>query len=142
MSAIPTAMRGVWPSPASTRGRRNCFKLDDLLVSTRQHLAADFGRLSGNANLLTAQDIQTNAISQGEPLFNTIERVRPQWLSVRAGQPQPTVFIDGANAGDLGALRTVNAGTVQEVRYIRAEAAAARFGGVYEGGVIEVVLRQ
>ena len=96
----------------------------------------------GNANLLTAQDIQTNAISQGEPLFNTIERVRPQWLSVRAGQPQPTVFIDGANAGDLGALRTVNAGTVQEVRYIRAEAAAARFGGVYEGGVIEVVLRQ
>jgi hypothetical protein len=96
----------------------------------------------GNANLLTAQDIQTNAISQGEPLYNTIERVRPQWLSVRAGQPQPTVFIDGANAGNLGALRTVNAGTVQEVRFIRAEAAAARFGGGFEGGVIEVVLRQ
>ena len=78
----------------------------------------------GNANLLTAQDIQTNAISQGEPLYSTIERIRPQWLAVRAGQPEPNVFIDGANAGTLGALRTVNAGTVQEVRFIRRRSSA------------------
>jgi hypothetical protein len=113
-----------------------------LLVATACASSGGAAGGGGNANLLTAQDIQTNAISQGEPLYSTIERIRPQWLAVRAGQPEPAVFIDGANAGTLGALRTVNAGNVQEVRYIRAEAAAARFGGGFEGGVIEVVLRQ
>ena len=96
----------------------------------------------GNLNLLTAQDIQTNAISPGEPFYDTIQRVRPQWLAVRSGQPAPRVFIDGVNSGDLATLRTVNAGNVQEARFIRAESAAARFGGGFEGGVIEIVLRQ
>lgn len=96
----------------------------------------------GSSNLLTQQDITTNAISVGEPLYDTIQRVRPAWLSVRAGQAQPTVFIDGVNSGNLTALRTVNAGTVQEARLYRAEEAAARFGGGFDGGVIDVKLRQ
>ena len=96
----------------------------------------------GNANLLTQQDITTNALSVGEPLYETIQRVRPAWLAVRSGQPEPNVFIDGVNSGNLTALRTVNAGSVREVRFYRAEQAAARFGGGFEGGVIEVTRGQ
>ena len=100
------------------------------------------GSGGGNLNLLTAQDIQTNQLSAGEPFYDTIQRMRPQWLAVRSGQPSPRVFIDGVNSGDLAILRTVNAGNVQEARFTRAESAAARFGGGFEGGVIEIVLRQ
>jgi hypothetical protein len=103
--------------------------------------AAGGGGGGGNSQLLTTADIQTNAIA-GEPLWDTIQRMRPQWLSVRSGQPEPAVFIDGANAGNLQTLRTVNSSTVQEARFLRADQAAARFGGGFEGGVIEVVLRQ
>jgi hypothetical protein len=92
----------------------------------------------GNSTLLTQQDITTNALSVGEPLNELIQRVRPAWLAVRSGQPEPNVFIDGVNSGTLTALRTVNAGSVREVRYYRPEQAAARFGGGFEGGVIEV----
>ena len=96
----------------------------------------------GNSNLLTQQDITSNALSVGEPLFETIQRVRPAWLAVRSGQPEPNVFIDGVNSGNLTALRTVNAGSVREVRYYRAEQAAARFGGGFDGGVIDVTRGQ
>ena len=92
----------------------------------------------GNTNLLTAAAITEAAISPGEPLYDTIDRVRPQWLR----NPEPEVFIDGSNAGGTGALRTVNAGSVQEARYWRAEQASSRFGGIFDGGVIEVTLRE
>ena len=96
----------------------------------------------GNTNLLTQQDITSNQISLGEPLNELIQRVRPAWLAVRSGQPEPNVFIDGVNSGNLTALRTVNVGTVREVRYYRPEQAAARFGGGFDGGVIEVTRGQ
>ena len=96
----------------------------------------------GNSTLLTQQDITTNQMSVGEPLFELLQRVRPAWLQVRSGQPEPNVFIDGVNSGNLTALRTVNAGSVREVRYYRAEQAAARFGGGFDGGVIEVTRGQ
>jgi hypothetical protein len=96
----------------------------------------------GNANLLTQADITSNQLSMGEPLNELIQRVRPAWLAVRSGQPEPTVYIDGVNSGNLTALRTVNAGSVREVRFYRAEQAAARFGGGNDGGVIEVTRSQ
>lgn len=105
--------------------------------------AASAGGAAGgggsNANMLTAATITESAISPGEPFYDTIDRIRPQWLR---GSPEPAVFIDGSNAGGIGALRTVNAGSVQEARYYRAEQASGRFGGVYDGGVIEVNLRE
>jgi hypothetical protein len=104
--------------------------------------AAGGGGGGGTSTLLTQQDIQTNQMSVGEPLFELIQRVRPAWLAVRSGQPEPNVFIDGVDSGRLTALRTVNAGSVREVRFYRPEQAAARFGGGFEGGVIEVTRGQ
>lgn len=104
--------------------------------------AASAGGGGGNSTLLTAADLEANAISPGEPLYDTINRMRPQWLQIRSGTPEPAVFIDGANAGSLQTLRTVNAGNVQEVRYYRPEQSASRYGGGFEGGVIEVTRRE
>jgi hypothetical protein len=97
------------------------------------------GGAGGGANVLTAADLEP---VPSEILYDTVNRMRPQWLASRAGAPSPTVFIEGVQSGDSSTLRTLTAGRVQEVRFIRAEAATARFGAGYEGGVIEVVLRR
>ena len=97
----------------------------------------------GNANQLTATDLAAAALNAGEPLRETIQRVRPQWLVVRTGQPSPVVMFDGqAQSGDLSVLQTITAGRVERVTYIRPEAAASRYGPGYEGGAIDVVLKR
>lgn len=92
----------------------------------------------GSANVLTAADLEA---SGGEPLYDTLERIRPQWLVTRSGQPNPVVLIDGVQSGGMGTMRTLTSGSVEEIRYIRPEAAASRFGRGFEGGAFEITLK-
>jgi hypothetical protein len=95
----------------------------------------------GNPNQLTATDL---ADASNEVLYETIQRVRPQWLQTRSGQPDPLVLIDGIESGTPSTLRTLTSGRVEVIRYIRPETAVSRFGAgrQYEGGVIEVLLKR
>ena len=96
----------------------------------------------GNANQVTATELAAAAQNAGEPLRETIQKIRPQWLVVRTGQPSPIVFIDGVNSGELQVLQTITTGRVDRVQYVRPEAAASRFGSGFEGGAIEVFLKR
>jgi hypothetical protein len=96
----------------------------------------------GSANQVTATELAAAAQNAGEPLRETIQKIRPQWLVVRTGQPSPIVFIDGVNSGELNILQTITTGRVDRVAYVRPEAAASRFGSGFEGGAIEVFLKR
>jgi hypothetical protein len=96
----------------------------------------------GNANQLTATELTAAAQNAGEPLMETLQRIRPQWLVVRTGQPSPIVRIDGVESGALNTLQTITTGRVDRIVYIRPEAAASRFGPNYEGGAFEVTLKR
>jgi hypothetical protein len=96
----------------------------------------------GSANQLTATELAAAAQNAGEPLMETLQRIRPQWLVVRTGQPSPMVMIDGVQSGSLNVLQTITTGRVDRIVYLRPEVAESRFGPGYEGGAFEVTLKR
>jgi hypothetical protein len=96
----------------------------------------------GSANQLSATELAAAAQNAGEPLLETLQRIRPQWLVVRTGQPSPIVLIDGVQSGSMSTLQTITTGRVERIVYVRPETAASRFGPGYEGGAFEVTLKR
>lgn len=113
-----------------------------LTVMSAACASGGAGGGGGSANELTATELAAAAQNGGEPLMETLQRIRPQWLVVRTGQPSPIVRIDGVESGSLNTLQTITTGRVDRIVYIRPEAAASRFGPNYEGGAFEVTLKR
>jgi len=76
--------------------------------------------------------------------FDLVQRLRPSFLRISgptnpSGAPQtPVVRLNEQELGDHGALRSIQLGSVQEIRYYTASEATARFGGIRGRPVIAV----
>src|SRR5262245_21535392 len=74
-------------------------------------------------DLLTHDEI-VSAAREGSDLYETIQSLRPHFLEAPLGvQPGSaprgtTVYVDSRRAGGIESLRSLTAGTVDEVRYL------------------------
>ncbi len=99
---------------------------------------------SSDRNLLTQDDLQRTSASN---LFNAIQVLRPQWLRQsptiirQGGEGSLLVYLDGVQYGDPTALRQISLSVVQEVRFLSASEAQARYGTQDLHGVIAVTTR-
>jgi hypothetical protein len=80
--------------------------------------------------------------------YDAVRALQPQWLDTRAQESMSssnpisaTVFLNGARAGDPEFLRTIQINSVQEMRFIPANQASARYGMGIGRGVIEVTTK-
>lgn len=67
------------------------------------------------------------------------------WRARDPGSPRVGVvaYVDDVRLGDLEQLRTVQRGTVREIRYIRgATDATTRWGTGHSNGVIQVIVKR
>jgi hypothetical protein len=81
-------------------------------------------------------------------VWEAVVRLRPAFLrdqerrSMRSADPRPTVRVDNVDFGTLDALKQISVGEVQEVRYLDASEATARFGTGTGRAVILIVTRR
>lgn len=109
-----------------------------LLTACASASGGDGTARRGNSNLITSAELE--AVAQLSAL-EAIQRLRPQWLRGRAGSPDPVVFLDGSQMGDLRVLDTVSASGVQEMRFLNSSDATTRYGTGFGGGAIQVRTR-
>jgi hypothetical protein len=115
-------------------------------------------RRSTSSSVITAEEIAGVEVSTA---FDIVQKLRPQFLrgrgstSTRSGAPEGTgtagapattatqvrVYVDGALAGDVEALRRIAANSVRDIRYLSAADATTRYGTGHPVGVIEVRTR-
>ena len=100
------------------------------------------GRFS-DATVVTAPEL-TRIARQGS-LMDSLEWLRPEWLTSRAATPR--VSVDGSPPTKLSLLRTIPASTVGEVRLGRSSssvghAAIAANGDLIVGNLIVVTSRR
>lgn len=82
----------------------------------------------------------------GESVFDFLSRTRPTFLRMRTPLTHPLslgedaigVYLNGAPAGGIDALRTLPANYVYDVRRLSASESMARYGRSYRDGAIEV----
>jgi hypothetical protein len=97
--------------------------------------------------VITEQELTANA---GMPVYDLIQRIRPEYLRARPSQniqgrisaPPPAVVVNGQLRGSVSELRQVSAGLLVLVRHYGIEEAKRTFGMQYEGGVIELTYRE
>jgi len=95
-------------------------------------------------NLITQDELQRTSASN---LFDAIRSLRPLWLRqsptiIRQGSEGTVlVYLDGVQYGDPSTLRQISLLTVQEVRFLSASEAQARYGTQDLHGVIAVTTR-
>ena len=95
-------------------------------------------------NLITQDELQRTS---AQNLFDAIRSLRPQWLRqsptvIRQGSEGTVlVYLDGVQYGDPSMLRQISLLTVQEVRFLSASEAQARYGTQDLHGVIAVTTR-
>lgn len=95
---------------------------------------------------ITAQEFE--AFAQ-EDVYSIVQRLRPQWLVVRAPgnattgvRPQISVIIDGVKqTGSVEVLRSLRGSDVDELRYMNARDATTRYGTGNVAGAIEVITK-
>lgn len=98
-----------------------------------------------NRDVLTQEEL---AREPGRSLLETIEALRPEWLSVRssrtfASETYVSVIIDGMRQMDGGdALRTYRTSQALRLEYMSAADATTRYGVDMAGGAILVTLRR
>jgi hypothetical protein len=97
----------------------------------------------GSHNVLMESDLK-GAFDRS--LYDTVQRLRPMFLRSRqvaspSTHPEPVhVFIDGAKAEGLEALKLIAPRAVKEVRFYEPQDANVRFGTGHHGGLIAVTL--
>lgn len=98
-----------------------------------------------NRDVLTQEEL---ALEPGRSLFETIEALRPEWLTVRssrtfASATYVSVIIDGVRQTDGGAaLRTFRTSQAERLEYMSAADATTRYGVDMAGGAILVTLKR
>ncbi len=110
---------------------------DDSLAQKRQR------------DVLTGQEIQSSAVKAGD-LHRAIRSLRPHFLTPARGvrtlgnsiQEPLAVYVNGAKQTGEDALRTIQAESVEEVRYLDPNKAGNEFGPKASGGALVVKLRK
>lgn len=98
---------------------------------------------SRNRDVITREEISNSSLSS-QNVLDVVKALRPNFLTVRgvhaAGNSQTGtvhVSIDGNRVTALDELRSIQASTIAEIRFLNAGAAMQRFGGsALEGPVI------
>lgn len=94
--------------------------------------------------VITREEI---AQSPEHSAYNVIRTLRPGMLTQRGNtsiahqDPGIVVFLDGQRFGDISSLDGMEANTIEEIRYLTAAQAQARFGTGYPQGVILITSR-
>ena len=102
-------------------------------------------RAQRNRDVLTEEEL---SLEPGRSLLETIEALRPEWLSVRssrtfASATYVSVIVDGMRQMDGGdALRTYRTSQALRLEYMNAADATTRYGVDMAGGAILVTLRR
>lgn len=95
-------------------------------------------------NVITREEI---AQSPEHSVYNVIRTLRPGMLNQRGNtslanlDPGIVVFLDGQRFGAISSLDGMEASTVEEIRYLGAAEAQARYGTGYPQGVILITSR-
>jgi len=99
-----------------------------------------------DANRISPDEIRT---AQTQNAYEMIRSLRPNWLTTRGQHSlsnptagQVVVYLDGARAGGVEALRQLQALDVDSVQYMNAAAAGSRFGLDHTGGAILITTRR
>lgn len=92
----------------------------------------------GSSTLLTAEDLDP---VQNLSAYDAIQRLRPQWLQVRANNPPPQVIMNGSPMGGPEMLRSVQVSDLTSIRFRNGRDATTRYGTGYGGGAIELSAR-
>jgi hypothetical protein len=107
------------------------------------------GEIKYRSNELTAAEI-TAAHADVLSVFDAVQRLRPNWLGSHGATSTSNAqsanvaaaFVDGQLAGDISALRNIQAFQVGAIRYYNVTEAGARFGiRAGTSGAIEVIMR-
>ena len=110
-------------------------------------LPAELSAQKKQRDVLTAAEIQESA-AKSATLYSAIRSLRPHFLVQARGvrtlgnsivEPL-AVYIDGTRQTDVDALRTIQAVSVAEVRFLGPTAAGNQFGPKASGGALLVKL--
>lgn len=115
-----------------------------LLLSAGGCASSGGGSGGGSANSLTREQL----IETRQPsLYQAIQALRPRWLRARgaaslSGPTEVTVFLNETPYGTVQNLSSIPIEAVQDVRYLSASEAGARYGtNAGNGGLILVRTR-
>jgi hypothetical protein len=100
--------------------------------------AGQTGTRQSSTTITTAEIDQL----QVPTLFDVIQQLRPQYLRSRGAGANPVVYVDGVRRGGIDELRSIDKGTVSEVRYIDGSEATTLYGTGHMGGAIQVISRR
>jgi len=97
------------------------------------------------SNVITEQEITSSHL---QTAHDVVSKLRPIYLRSR-GRTSPnagvtdyaSVFLDGQYFGDIGALRTIQAQQIREIRYFNGPDAATRFGMQFGSGAIAITTK-
>jgi hypothetical protein len=100
---------------------------------------------SDNSDIITIEQL---AKVSADNAYDAVRTLQPQWLDTRPTESisnsapiSAVVFLNGARAGDPEFLRSLQINSVQEMRFIPANRASARYGMGLGRGVIEVTTK-
>jgi hypothetical protein len=92
-----------------------------------------------SSSVIILEELETVATFSA---YDAITRLRPRWLRSRTPGEEPTVFLNGAELGGLESLRSVQASSLFEIRYLNGRDATTRYGTGFGGGAIELRSRR
>jgi hypothetical protein len=100
-------------------------------------------RASPDPSTLTHEEIQAGAASNA---FDLVRELRPAWLRVRGPkrldqESRVSVYLDGMRLEGPDALSGIRTATIEEMRYLSAREAQARYGLDNTSGAILVRTR-
>ena len=107
--------------------------------------AANAAPKRGNATLITQSEIEATHL---ETIYDVIERLRPNWFRTRGGRSEFTAasgsgmlkaYLNSTPMGDVNTLRSIQANSVKEVKFLNAADATTQFGTNHDSGAILVV---
>jgi hypothetical protein len=106
------------------------------------------GRMRFRPTLLTRAELAAPPAESSASLYDAVLQLRPLWLNERGPQSflynaGVQVALDGQIVGDIGNLRELRAGDVEEARILDAAEAGTRYGlRAQSQRVIELVSRR
>jgi hypothetical protein len=100
---------------------------------------SDGPTVRGDARTITATEL-ANATQLN--LYDFLAAERPRWLqSDRASGNAVTVYVDDAQLGGIGTLRSITVSQIAVARYYDTSAAQQKFSGRLFGPVIQVLTK-
>jgi hypothetical protein len=98
-----------------------------------------------DANFITREEI---AGSMENNAYDVVAKLRPLFFKSRGSSTldpraasTATVFVDGQQFGEVGALKGISAVSVDHIRYLPGSDAVTKYGMQYGKGAIEVTTR-